>query len=43
MYEAEATNKNIKNFKYFYKTHVTWVFVTSCSWKILLEFVYKPR
>lgn len=27
--------------KYFHKIHAAGVFVSSCSWKILLEFVYK--
>lgn len=28
--------------KYFHKTYAAWEFVIACSWKILLQFVYKP-
>lgn len=42
MYEADAANKNIKKMKYFHKTYAAWEFVIACSWKILLQFVYKP-
>lgn len=34
MHEADAANKNMTKFKYFHKTHATWEFVISCSWKI---------